>query len=391
MMLLSKEPADRFPSAGALVVALDSGVVPEPRAGAPVPPMALAQRSSVGVGSGNLRASASVQRQHEPDGEEIVKWSAPAVIQFRRKLAPYLMTNFILVLLTIFTGMDLIGITAIWTVYIAWRYARLWSDGYDWRDVFKQPKDRLLVDVISETVEDGAAMLDPKKREELRERRRLQVGGGGLRVVFESNREGKGGGTLSPVGDRDALALAGAHASVLQQAISDRNEVHRLLTELPKVQREALPDVGPTATALADKVRVLAQSLADLERAEPTGGVVLIEREIETLEGQANPLEAGSEDRVRRLSQLRRQRRALLDVQRRREQATQKLETCRLALQNMKLDLLRLKAGQQSQEHVTTMTERAQALARDIDAAVYAGDQIAQLSGRRSRPGTAGA
>ena len=77
---------------------------------------------------------------------------------------------------------------------------------------------------------------------------------------------------------------------------------------------------------------------------------------------------------------------------RRREKAAQGLETCRLALHNMRLDILRLKAGQQSHDQITTMTERANDLAREVDAVVYAGDQMMGLrSSRRSTPGTAGA
>jgi serine/threonine-protein kinase len=138
-------------------------------------------------------------------------------------------------------------------------------------------------------------------------------------------------------------------------------------------------------------VRVIAQNLADLDRSQAPEGTDAVDREIAELEAQANPLDPSSEQRVRRLSQLRRQRRALGDVSRRREKSAQSLETCRLALQNMRLDMVRLKAGTQSQEHITTMAENAQALAREVDAVVYAGDQMMGLRGRRSTPGPAGA
>jgi serine/threonine-protein kinase len=387
MILLAKDPADRFPSANSLVVALDTRVVPA--SDAPVPPMALAGRPSTGAAPRPAGVGMNVPAQYDPpsppDNDEIVRWNASPVVLFRRKLAPYLMMNFIIVIMAVVGLVNLLPVTGIWTVYIAWRYAKLWADGYDWRDVFKQPKDRLLVDVVSETIDDGAAMFDPQRRDALRARRRTQGATGGLRAIFESNRNSIASGANSPssIPDRDALALAGAHAPLVQEAISERNEVIRLVGDLPKAQRDALPDVAASATALAEKVRVLAQNIAELERAQAPGGLDPLDREITLLEGQANPLDGGSEERVRRLAQLRRQRRALTDVYRRREQAIQKLETCRVALTNMKLDMLRLKTGHQSHEHLTTMAGQALELARSVDEAVYAADAVAGL-GRRA-------
>ena len=43
----------------------------------------------------------------------------------------------------------------------------------------------------------------------------------------------------------------------------------------------------------------------------------MLENEISTLENAANPLERGSEDRVRRLAYLKRQRRGLVDAEQR--------------------------------------------------------------------------
>jgi predicted Ser/Thr protein kinase len=394
MMLLAKDPGDRFPSASALVVALDTGIVPELAPGAPVPPMSLAGRPSsatYGVGRGGFSAQVQVTQPPAPDSDELRRWNAPPVIVFRRKLAPYFTTAFVFLIMAIIPGMpNLLGITAIWTVYIAWRYAKLWSEGYDWRDVFKQHKDRLLVDVVSETIDDGVAMFDPKKRDMLREKRRLQGTTGGLRAIFESNRDTPAS-LPSGLNDRDAVALAGTHGPALQQALADRDEILRVFMSLPKGQREQLPDVTTSANELAEKVRVIAQNLAELERSNVPAGVADIDREIAELEAQANPFDAGSEQRAHRLKALRRQRRAVIDVRQRREKAAEKLETCRLALRNMKLDLLRLKAGTQSQEHVTTMAHQAQQLAREVDALVYAGDQMMNLRGRPSSAGPAGA
>jgi serine/threonine protein kinase len=395
MMLLAKDPGDRFPSANALVVALDTGVVPERAPGSPVAPMSLVGRpsSSVSYGRESLGASVQFNAPAAPNADELKRWSAQPVIDFRRKLAPYFTTAFIFAIMAILPGMpNLLGITAIWTVYIAWRYAKLWSDGFDWRDVFKQSRDRLLVDVVSETIDDSVAMFDPKKRGMLREKRRLHGGTGGLRAVFESNRESAAAIGPGVLDDQDAIAIAGSYAAALRDSLADRDQILRVFESLPKAQREQLPDsLTTSANELATKVRVIAQNLAELERSDVPSSTDAVDREITDLEAQANPFDAGSEQRAHRLKQLRRQRRSIIDVRLRREKAAEKLETCRLALRNMKLDLMRLRAGQQSQEHVTTMAQQAQQLAREVDALVYAGDQMLNLRGRPSSAGPAGA
>ena len=126
----------------------------------------------------------------------------------------------------------------------------------------------------------------------------------------------------------------------------DRNEIVRLVESLPKNDRARIPDVITTARTLADKVLGLAASLEQLDRAAGSASADKIEKEISLLESQANPLDrAGSEDRVRRLAALKRQRRSVADLGRRRGEMNGKLESCALALQNMRLDVVRLRTG----------------------------------------------
>jgi serine/threonine-protein kinase len=103
------------------------------------------------------------------------------------------------------------------------------------------------------------------------------------------------------------------------------------------------------------------------------------------LEGQANPLEPGSEDRVRRLAYLKRQRRAVKDIQERRDTVAAKLETCSLALRQLKLDMLRLRAGAQTHQHVTSLALEAMALAENVDSALYVADELARVTDRPGR------
>ena len=67
-----------------------------------------------------------------------------------------------------------------------------------------------------------------------------------------------------------------------------------------------------------------------------------------------------------------------------------KIEHCALLLQNMKFDVLRLRTGDESWQHVTTIAEQAMAVAREVDSAVYVADQMRAVSsrGRSSASGT---
>ncbi|MGZ8379821.1 MAG: hypothetical protein ACXW0Z_21545, partial [Gemmatirosa sp.] len=88
----------------------------------------------------------------------------------------------------------------------------------------------------------------------------------------------------------------------------------------------------------------------------------------------------------KRLAVLKRQRRATADTSRRREAAASKLENCRLALENMRIDLVRLRTGSGSSPlQVTTVAERAMALAREVDGLVGAAEEVRGAVGAGAR------
>ena len=380
MMLLEKDPANRFPSAQALVTALETGNVPEI---AVTPPMIAGdnrwdrppeQRWDVAPQRSTPEPLPALH-SGAPSPEEYSRWNAPAVVAFRKKVAPFVAVNSVLLLISIIGDSDFLGVTALWSVYMAFKYARLWSEGYDWRDVFKQPRDRLFFDVAAETIDDTRALWDSGKRAEVRERARQNRLSGRVPAMFERD------GARSQAMPTGSLApIAGPHADVVRRAVSDRDEVVRLVSSLPKADRERVGDVARSANALCEKVQGLATTLADLDRNSAPGAVDAINREVERLEAQANPLDVqASEERIRRLAYLKRQRRSVSEVVSRRDAAASKLESCRLALENMRLDLLRLRAGGQSHEHMTLLAEQAMNLAREVDSAVYVQDEMARL------------
>jgi len=140
MLLLEKDPANRFPSASSVVSALDTGSVPTfSRPSMPVQqletPETTPRRTSTPyatVPTEDLYAAQS------PTPEEWRRWESPQVVRFRRKLAPYLFVNGVIVIASLVGDSDFFGITVLWSIYLAFKYAKLWADGYDWRDVFRQ-------------------------------------------------------------------------------------------------------------------------------------------------------------------------------------------------------------------------------------------------------------
>ena len=382
MALLEKDPADRFPSAAAVVVALDTGRMPDRLTRSTAQAAAVAPRPAPPrVQSAPLLGTTtdSLYTSTGPSPEDLRRWNAPPVVAFRRKLAPYLFVNGVIVIASMVSDSDFFAITVFWSIFLAFRYAKLWADGYDWRDVFRQPRDRDLIDVADDFLIYLRSMFDRDKRKAMREERRQRLTRGGAPARIPSG-----------AASEDVLNAAGAYADRIRRAESDRLEILRLLDRMPAAERSRIPDVARSADALADKVKGLAFALAELDRNGGDGGANGIEAEISRLEGAANPLdETGSEERVRRLAYLKRQRRAVADVSGRRNAVAAKLETCAVALQNIKLDLIRLNAGNQTPQHITSLAMAALNLADSVDSALYVADEM-RNSGTSGGAGSVG-
>ena len=391
MMLLEKDPANRYPSANALVAALDARQAPPSRAPAPPPPapavpplggyspplpQPYAQQPYQGAERSQLPAL------HNPTPDDIRRWEAIPVTKFRSKIAPYLFVNGVILLFAVFGGKDFLTFTVLWSIYIAFKYAKLWSEGYDWRDVFKQPRDREVMEVIEEVVENVRAIFDHRARA------RLRAGREQRKLAARMTPPIVGGSFAPPRGagaPYQPVPLEGPSADRVRQAFADRDEIfHRLASlggALPSAQRD---EVSRSAMALADKIQSLAMALDESARMDITSARAILEGEITALENAANPLERGSEDRVRRLAYLKRQRRSLVDTEQKHQGYASKLETCSLALQNMRYDLMRLGASPQMHQHITSLANQAMSLADNVDDALYVADEMGRLSARPS-------
>ena len=376
MTLLEKEPERRFPSASSLVLMLETAstapYVPPVRAVPASVPAPIAQPASVPQQATRSGQTAAVAYTPSPD--DIARWTAPPVEAFRKKFIFYAAVNSVVLIASIFTGVGLTPIAVFWSMYIAYKYAGLWTTGYDWRDVFRQPRSRTLIDVASDTVDEARGIFDKEHRLKRRS----------TRTTTQSPIFGPGSVRALPPGSPGAGAAAipdqalGRFASAVRQAEQDRQEIRRIVGELTPGDRKLVADVIPSSDTLYQRVQTLAFIAADLDRQANTGDAVKqVDTQIKELEDQANPFDRPrSEERVRRLALLKRQRRTLLSIGQKRDETQAKLERCALTLQNMRFDLVRLQHGGISADHLTSVTERARAVAAEVDAVVSAADEV---------------
>jgi len=394
MICLEKDPADRFPSAAAFSLALSGVGMPTlaTRASAPAQPRegrVTASRRPTPELPDTFRERYDAARQGSytpapyapqtpyssltPSQEEVARWNAPMVVAFRRKLAPYLAVNAILVPISIFGDRDFLFFTIMWSVFLAFKYSKLWAANYDWRDVFRQPRDRLMFDVAAETLDDARALFDKEKRGEVRARARSRGPGLFSPMPAPASQPYRAGASPTMMTATAGLSQRtfddSRYGGTVREAESDHREIHRQLLNMTPDDREQIPDVATSADAVLRKVEQLASSLMDLERSTGRETTESVEKEIDTLELEANPLEyEASEERVRRLAYLRRQRRALVEVARKRKEATEKLEHCRQLLRTMRLELARFRSGGFSapQGRLTMVTQQAQSVVREM-------------------------
>jgi eukaryotic-like serine/threonine-protein kinase len=385
MCLLEKQPADRFPDAGSLVRALEQGehgtAPPAPARTRSSAPPAAAAGAGPGVVAAPAMSAAAVAST--PDQ---ARWSAPLVVKFRRSFARFGVGIVGCVLWSIIgADSDPLGIALFLSVWLAWKYAKLWSNGYDWRDVFKHSRDRLFFDVAAESIDGARALFNKDKRTAFRERMR-QVNAGEApswavagpaappRVPSPAPI------AASPVPTPDQAAtlappeiLNGAYGPQVRRAAADRAAVRDLVGRLGAADRAMLPDVVQTVDALAMRIAGLATALHRLDGDLAPDALPELDKRIGVAE-----LDISAPDRDRRLALLRRQRATLQDLSDRRAGLFSQLESAGIILQNIRFDLLRLRsAGVQSAiDDVATATQEARALSREIAHVLSAAEEL---------------
>jgi serine/threonine-protein kinase len=368
---LEKEPDDRWPTADALRRALESK-----SSGPYRPRSALARRPSTSSRTGRegrpaprrdadwwdwfeegKRAPAPASRRetrrrerHKKDEIAKTPEGEPGIVRkFRANFASYVSVTGGLLLLNVMTGIDtpwFLFAAIGWGMGLATQYGKLWSSGYSMRDVLNRPPA-------------ADALPIPSKGKVVPSVQRLQ---------------------LPEPSSGDFGKLAGQ----IEQMRKDHVAVARLVERLPEAERAMLPDVGPTINALTERAVELARTLQQMEGSVDEPALANLDARIEALEQE----EVGPE-RERRLELLHKQRETLAQLVQRRGRVAAQFESCVLAIQNIRFDLLRLRSA--DVEHVisdlTSATQQARALQIDVEAALDAADEIKQALGQgSSRP-----
>jgi serine/threonine protein kinase len=170
--------------------------------------------------------------------------------------------------------------------------------------------------------------------------------------------------------------LGGAHGEAVRRAAADRALIHGIISGLRAIEREMIPDIGPTVDALATRVGTLATTLHRLDTDVSGASLGSLDQRIAAL--QAEPEAA---DRDRRIQLLQRQRASLHDLLERRRSLANDLESAGLMLQNLKLDLLKFRSSGigSAIEDQTSATQEARALSREIGHVVQAAEELKKL------------
>jgi serine/threonine protein kinase len=169
--------------------------------------------------------------------------------------------------------------------------------------------------------------------------------------------------------------LDSPEGAAIRRAVADRSAIQDMLNKLSKADRAMLPDLDATVKALVDRVLQLAQTLYRLNQSIDWRLIEELDARIVEVRGQ--PTAEGE----RRLLLLQRQRDTMEQLVQRRTELMRQLEGAGLALGNLRLDLIKFQSSglQTALMDVSTATQQARALSRDIDALLDAAAEMRSL------------
>ena len=170
--------------------------------------------------------------------------------------------------------------------------------------------------------------------------------------------------------------LAGEFGPAIRSAAADRAAIADLIAKLSKADRALLPDIKPTIDALFDRVVALAKAIHRMENDVDTRLLAELNARVAALRGDGE-----TPDDERRVALLRKQREMLQELADRRTTMVRQMESAGLALGNLRLDLIKLKATglEASLGVVSSATQQARALSNEIGAALAAVAEVRDL------------
>ncbi len=345
MRSLEKDPEDRWPTADALRRALEARSAtmyrsrrpsggPAPRVPrAPAPPALSVPRSPDVVGRRPIRRPRELA-QLVPGGEaEIVRKMRSSFVSWASVAGGCLLFD----AATGWHGWSLF-VAVPWGAFgLLPLYMKLWSAGYSWRDVLRRPAAPESAEARLAAAGSRPLDLPPATAEEF-----------------------------------------GRQATEVQQARNDRKAILKIMERVPKSERKLLPDVIATVDGLLKRAENLARTAHAMSGDVDPRALARLEDKIEVIKREPE-----SPERERQLNLLQRQRQALTDLVTRRQLVEDQIESCVLAMQNVRFDLLRLRSAGVAAvlDDLTHATQQARALSRDVDHAIAAAGEIKELLG----------
>jgi DNA-binding MarR family transcriptional regulator len=349
MRLLAKSPADRFADGAALVAALDGAPVtpvapverirPISSALRDVLPLMVTHQLDLGARVLSRRAERDLRRRARHGGDRPLP---ERVSKLRGRLVGYTGTS-----------LFLFGIN----------YMTMSPGHHFWWFVFPVLGMGLgVVKDIGRLLGDGASL--------------RSIVTGTLPPALPAGHVAPDVAVAPPAGVNDEMRK-GPFGGVLVQAMADRQTVTDLLGRLTDTERKMLPDVKETADALFARIVALAAALQRLEAQVGAGRLPALDERIALIEQQPNE----ASDRERRLTLLRRQRDMLADLVRSRTTLLEQYESAGLLLQNLALDLLKVRSSglDSALSGLTSATQEARALSREIGYVLSAADELRNI------------
>lgn len=173
--------------------------------------------------------------------------------------------------------------------------------------------------------------------------------------------------------------LLGPRGDVLRQAVNDRRTVRDLVGRMSESDRKMLPDVKETSDALYNRIAALATALHRLDGEIGPDRLTALADRIEKMETSKD-----STDKDRMLRLLRRQHDMIANLVKSREALAEQYESAGVLLQNLTLDLLKMRSSglQSALDDVTSVTQEARALSKEIGYVLAAADELRDIDGR---------
>ncbi len=172
--------------------------------------------------------------------------------------------------------------------------------------------------------------------------------------------------------------LDSSQGAAVRRAAEDRLAILAIVASLPKPDRALLPDIEPTVNALVDRVAHLAKMYHRLDQSIDPRMIDELDERIPRVEQES---ESRSGEGQRRLGLLRRQRSTLAELSERRAEIARQLDNAGLALGNLRLDLIKFRSSglQSALADVSTATQEARALSREISVVLDAAAEVKEL------------